>query len=296
MKDYNFKTISIIGGDRRQIYLADVLLQAGYTVITYGFPPSMVKNCHVALSLAEAMRFPSYVISGTPMARDHILNMPFVNEDLPEKILLEYLTPDHCLMAGNIDYLVTDYCEQNNIPYCDFMKIESLATENAIATAEGAIMKAMEKSPITLHDSPCLVLGYGKCGQVLAHKLKALDARVTVAARSSNSLSMCKANGLKSFGIPLLKENLNQFSFIFNTIPYQILNASLLKQVSPEATIIDIASSPGGIQYDVAKQLHLNATLFLGIPGKVAPKTSAELLGNKILEIIERRAKYDLIT
>lgn len=230
------------------------------------------------------------------MSREHILNMPLVDEEIHEKELLPYLTPKHMLMAGNLDYLITDYCEQNRIVYCDFMKIESIAIENAIATAEGAIMKAMEKSPITLHQSKCLVLGYGKCGQVLASKLKALDAHVTVAARSLESLSLCKVHGLTSFAIPNLTEYIQGYEFLFNTIPYEILNASIMKYIKPDAVIIDIASTPGGLNYEMAKKLSLNATLYLGIPGKVAPKTSAEILGNKILEIIERRASYDLIT
>lgn len=295
MKDLYPKNISIVGGDRRQLYLAEFLKNAGYTITTYGFPPSLAKDCHIALSLSEAFKSSVYIISGIPMSREHIVNMPLVDEEIHEKELLPYLTSEHTLLAGNLDYLITDYCDQNRIVYCDLMKIESIAIENAIATAEGAIMKAIEKSPITLHQSKCLVLGYGKCGQVLAAKLKALDAHVTVATRSSESLSLCKVRGLANFAIPKLKERIHKYQFIFNTIPYEILNGSIMKYINSDAIIIDIASAPGGLNYEMAKKLALNATLYLGIPGKVAPKTSAEILGNKILEIIERRAKYDLM-
>ncbi|OJT71237.1 dihydrofolate reductase, partial [Clostridioides difficile] len=51
-------------------------------------------------------------------------------------------------------------------------------------------------------------------------------------------------------------------------------------KVSQEVTIIDIASSPGGVDYSVVKEAGINATLCLGLPGKYSPKTSGEILVN----------------
>ncbi|NLZ27791.1 MAG: hypothetical protein GX887_02345, partial [Firmicutes bacterium] len=54
---------------------------------------------------------------------------------------------------------------------------------NSIPTAEGAIMKAMEVFPSTIHSSRILILGLGKCGITLALMLKGLGARVTAVVR-----------------------------------------------------------------------------------------------------------------
>ncbi len=62
-----------------------------------------------------------------------------------------------------------------------------------------------------------------------------------------------------------------------------------LEKVSQEVTIIDIASSPGGVDYSATKEVGINATLCLGLPGKYSPKTSGEILVNAIENIINER-------
>ena len=42
------------------------------------------------------------------------------------------------------------------------------ATANAVPTAEGAIELAIAETPITIHNSKCLVMGYGKVAPVTA--------------------------------------------------------------------------------------------------------------------------------
>ncbi len=48
------------------------------------------------------------------------------------------------------------------------MKMNDVAILNAVATAEGAIAEAIKRSIINIHQSNCLVLGYGRCAQILA--------------------------------------------------------------------------------------------------------------------------------
>lgn len=66
-------------------------------------------------------------------------------------------------------------------------------------------------------------------------------------------------------------------------------NERKIRKVSQEVTIIDIASSPGGVDYSVVKEVGINATLCLGLPGKYSPKTSGEILVNAIENIINER-------
>lgn len=68
------------------------------------------------------------------------------------------------------------------------------------------------------------------------------------------------------------------FRFIFNTVPAQFINEETLKNVDLSALIIDIASSPGGVDYDAAQRLGISALHCLGLPGKYAPASSARHL------------------
>lgn len=281
-------TISIIGGDRRHVFLADFFIKAGLAVTTYGLPPYLLNpKCHVASSLGEAMKGHSHIVTGIPLSRDgkNLTTMEPFHIGLMD--FLSHLTAEHTLYTGVLHYLATDHCDKNQIPCYDLMADNQIAILNAVATAEGAIMKAIEKSTITLHQHRCLVLGYGRCGRILADKLKGMDAKVTICARDPEALAYADAGGFDTENIASLSAHVSDYDFIFNTIPYLILTNDLLKKTAPEVVVIDIASHPGGVDYNAAKELGINATLYLGIPGKTAPKTSSCILGGKILSLME---------
>ena len=66
-----------------------------------------------------------------------------------------------------------------------------------------------------------------------------------------------------------------------------VLDQKKLELVKQNVTIIDIASSPGGIDYKFALQENMKAKLFPGLPGKVSPKTSADILVNEIITLMK---------
>ena len=51
--------------------------------------------------------------------------------------------------------------------------------------------------------------------------------------------------------------------------------------------LIDLASSPGGINTDDANEMNLKFVWALALPGKVAPVTSAEFIKKTIYDVIE---------
>ena len=64
---------------------------------------------------------------------------------------------------------------------------------NAAATAEAAIQVAMERLDRTLLGMECLVLGFGRIGKLLCHRLHGLGARVSAAARRPADLAWVSA-------------------------------------------------------------------------------------------------------
>ena len=273
-----------IGGDLRQAYLAKLLNEDGFNVTTYNLVKSDEFKLNAADDIDCAMSLSKLIITPIPFSKDkkHIAGHTFEE-------FLRHLNTSHCLTGGNLPEEVTEYCDKNNIHYLDLMKIEEITMFNAIATAEGAIAEAVMKSLGNLHGSKSLVLGYGKTGKVIASKLKALDTNITVGARSKTALTEAFVNGCTILELDALKTEIEKFDYIFNTIPFVVLTKELLSSLSPEATIIDIASLPGGIDYKAAEELNINAHLCLGIPGRYAPLASAEILFNEILPLLERK-------
>nr|WP_312576912.1 dipicolinate synthase subunit DpsA [Sedimentibacter sp.] len=285
---------AIIGGDQRQIYLACLLDKFGYKIITFGLNIN-IPDCSVstANSFEQAMSSSKTVITPIPFSRDKTYittNDNSCNGNiLSVETFLANLQPEHFLIGGNIPNEVTEFCSRKTIPYFDLMKNDNISMLNAISTAEGAIAHAIYKSNINLHHSNVLVLGYGKCGKVLASKLGALGAKVSVCARSKIALTEAYTNGFERLEFDMLKSEIKNYNYIFNTIPAIILNDELLSNISSETTIIDIASSPGGVDYKAAKEFNINAHSCLGIPGKISPKSSAEILAENILPILKER-------
>lgn len=282
----------IFGGDLRQVCMAESLLQKGYKVAVYGLAKAVNhEKCSPALTLHELFENSIVLIGPIPMTRDQItITAKNTASDLTVAHVAYLLKSHHILIGGNVPTPLLEICNAKHIHYFDLMLDEKIPIKNAIATAEGAIMEAISASDCNLHDSNCLVLGYGRCAKVLAQKLKGLDARVTIAARSPKALAYAEAAGHGSVLLENMKCILPSFSYIFNTIPALILDRDSLELVDPQVTLIDIASAPGGVDFDYAKSHGINAKLCLGLPGKIAARTSANILVTEILVYLKERS------
>lgn len=284
---------AVIGGDRRQVYLANYLKNRRYRVIVYGTEEKdLDRDCKLAGSFFEAITEAQCVIGPVLFSKDGeriISKKKHLNLGLKE--LVANLQEGQSLFGGCISAEVLEACRQKNVQVYDFMKMDDVAIYNAIATAEGAIVKAMELKPVNLHQSRCLVLGYGRCGKVLAGKLKGLDARVTICARGETARSQGEAAGFDCMDFSELSRHILRFDYIFNTIPAVVLKGSVLKRLSKDACIVDIASFPGGVDQKAAKEMGIRSYLCPSLPGIYAPKSSGIRLAEKVLELKGRNEK-----
>lgn len=130
-----------------------------------------------------------------------------------------------------------------------------------------------------------MVLGFGRCGKVLAHMLKGLGADLSVEARSLSDLAYIKSYGYTPVALEELPSCINQYDFIFNTIPVMILDQDKLKNVKQSCLIIELASKPGGVDLKAAGKLGIQAIDAQSLPGKVAPKTAAKIIFDTILNV-----------
>lgn len=276
---------TFVGGDLRQFYMMKELTAKGYEIATYGTPlPEVPAGVTVCNSLQEAIDFSDVIVGPVPFSKTRFtINASVQAANLEIEPFLTSLTPSHTLFAGAILPSVKMYCDEHHIQYVDFMSMDKVAILNSIATAEGTIAEAIQRSPINLSGSPCLVLGYGKCGSILAAKLKGLNAKVCVAARKSSVLAEAECAGFQTLPFDCIKDSLSEFLFIFNTIPAKFFDESLLKEVSKDAILLDISSNPGCVDQEAAKKLGVNSALCLGLPGKYAPKTSGQILADALL-------------
>lgn len=275
----------ILGGDFRYKFLYDMLCNEDHLVYSHNNKYIEDKDNN---TLDEFLYKIDILIVPIPFTKDNKTLFNIENEIISVNTLIEKIINYNIKMVfgGLIDKKLIEKLAKNNIKTFDFFEDNSIAILNAIPTAEGAIQTAMEQSFKTIFNSNCLVLGYGRCGKILANMLNGIGANVDVTYRKDEDLAYIKAYSLSPIYLYKIKENIKKYDFIFNTIPYEILNKDILKNINKNTIIIDLASAPGGLDYTYARDLNLKAIYCPSLPGRVAPYTAGEILKNKILEKI----------
>jgi dipicolinate synthase subunit A len=147
----------------------------------------------------------------------------------------------------------------------------------------------MGNMPITLHGCRALVIGYGRIGKLLCKSLSALGAIVTASARNDSDFSWMNAHGTAPARTLELDGMLHRYDVIFNTVPHQTLSAARLPEVKPSCFILDLASAPGGCDFEAAERLGLNCIWALGLPGKCAPESAARIMRLVLKRILTER-------
>jgi len=283
------KKFCIIGGDLRNVKLAESISESGNSVNIYGFnKASFDIKFNQSSTIEEAVKGSDVVIGPIPCSNDNdSINSPFHSDKILIQDVFKCMDENQIFIAGRISEKILHQAQACKIFSIDMLDREEMAVLNAIPTAEGAIQIAMEEMPITLHNSNALILGYGRIGKTLAKMLQGIGANVYVEARKYADIAWIKSYGYKPVSLAELSQTVKEMNVIFNTIPSIVLNYDILKILNPECLIIDLASKPGGVDFDKAKELGLRAIWALSLPGKVAPVTAAEFIKDTVFNIIE---------
>lgn len=237
------RSVAVLGGDMRQVCLAQLLLADGFDVTTWGLEKGDGPNpapLHQALG-AEILIFP------LPVCRQGKLNLPLTDMELSAERLWPRLRYDQLLFGGMTGELAPRLMADFGLTMLDYYGREELQVANAIPTAEGALQLAMETTDRTIHGSKCLVVGYGRIGKLLALRLRDLGADVTVSARKYGDLAWIDAWSCRALHTGGLTGELGAFDLIFNTVPTLIFDADRLREVRADCVLLELASAPGGV-------------------------------------------------
>lgn len=285
----------VLGGDLRSVKLAEMLASDGNKVSTFGLERadeildnSDIEKCS---SLKVAIEKADIVIGPVPFSSNgESINTPFSDEKIMIYDLLKS-NKKKLFIAGSISNEINSKLQDKYLDVVDVMKREELAILNTIATAEGTIKVAIENTDKILQGSKVLVLGFGRVAKIVASKFSSLSAVVTCSARKVSDLAWINAYGYNSLDINDMLYDLKDFDIIINTVPQTIIKERELKHMNPNVLLIDLASAPGGIDSNTAKNMGLKFVWALALPGKVAPVTSAEFIKETIYNIIEDSKK-----
>lgn len=282
------KTVAFLGGDKRQLFAAKAFSDLGYRVYLAGF--DMLKSIGKLIITDEltAVKNSSIIVFPVVGVKNKTVSTQYSKSELKISDEILGLLENKIVFSGKADLIKR--LNPNIIVY-DYLNREEFAVANALPTAEGAIQVAMELYEGTVSGSNCLVIGYGRIGQILSRTLKNLNAKVTVSARRDEHYQYIKADG----NTPICTNEilgLNGYDLVFNTVPKLVIYNSILENTDKDTIVIDLASLPGGVDYSKAKQLDITAVQALSLPGKCSPKTAGYIIYDTILNILKEEYRW----
>ena len=281
------KVYGILGGDNRNIKLAKLLAKENNIVYTYGLEEaeellgiSKIYNCNSVEELASSS---GIIVGPIPFSKDGVnVLMPYSNQKITIKECVKKICNNNKLVVGQVSDDIYNLAKDSNLEIVDIMKCEELVILNTIATAEGTIQVLMKNTDTILQGLSVLILGFGKVAKTLAYKLYNMQMDVTCAVRKSTDLAWISAYGYNGKNIHELSSYIGDYDIIINTIPAIVVGKKEVEKINNEALVVDLASYPGGIDIDEIKKKDIKYVWALGLPGKVAPETSAKYIRQTI--------------
>ncbi|WP_337019728.1 dipicolinic acid synthetase subunit A [Oceanobacillus massiliensis] len=284
--------IAVIGGDARYLELIRQLKQLpDTTIILVGFDKleqGFMELNEMELDELDQSKLDAVVlpITGTDakgnietVFSDKVINL---NKDWFHK-----LKKSSIVFTGITNDYLSQSANETGITLIPLLERDDVAIYNSIPTAEGAIMMAFEQTDHTIHSSNVLVTGFGRVGNTVANKFSALGANVSVCARSIRDLARITEMGLRAIPLEKLSENTHNCDVLINTIPSPIVKKEAIQNLPVNAIIIDLASKPGGTDFEFADKRGIKAILARSLPGIVAPRTAGKILADVITQILE---------
>ena len=271
----------------RRGYLTRLLAEDGHTAAIFGAEKAETDGVQL-LSDLSALENADCVLLPLPLFGNGELNMPLSEKKVTMSDILRRIKPSVPILGGKIPSSTADMAKLHGFTLIDYLEREELAVANAVPTAEGACALAMEELPITLSDAKALVVGFGRCGEILAHRLAALGCDVTVSARKYSDFAWIEAYGYKHIPTSDIASYGGSFDVVFNTVPALVLDETALRSLRRDCLVIDLASKPGGVDLAEAERLNIKAIHALGLPGKTAPVTAGEIIAESIIDTLKK--------
>ena len=194
--------------------------------------------------------------------------------------ILEHILAD---LPGNVTIFGGKLSHQAlaGYPVVDLLLDGAYTAANAAITADCAIRVASPRLKVVWEHCPVLIIGWGRIGKCLARQLKQMGASVTVAARKDSDRHILTALGFRAEIPSQLRHQLAAYRIIFNTAPAPVLSQEQLTHCRKDCIKIELASTPGIAGSDVISAL--------GLPGKMAPESSGQLIAQTILRKIAQK-------
>lgn len=256
------KTVAVLGGDKRELIIAGLFEKLGCTVRMFGTRPDAQTSHLLVDTLVEALTGAEVLVTPMPgTSGDYELYSPHAASPIVlDAAALSHVASGAIYFGGRCTQAMREAGTAQQVVWEIMGPDDYIQVQHSIPTAEGALAVAIGETSETILGSACLVIGYGRIGTVLAADLRGIGANVTVAARRLEVRARAAAAGHRAIDTSDddLAAALPKADIVFVTTSSMVLFAPLLATVPRSTLVIDLASPPGGLDHDVARDLSLH--------------------------------------
>ena len=278
------RNIVIIGGDKRQRYLKDYLTEKGYNISSYG----LFDWDDDTDKLKSIINEDSVIVLPLPATRnDKTIVMPFSKREISIDRLMSLLGKNNIVFGGIIKGELLSRLRETDIPFVDYYDNEFIE-KNAVLTAFGALKILLEHIDFALPLGKYAITGYGRVAKETASLLTSLSCDVTVFARNSSQRDDAMIKGCKAEPLTQLPFQSDKFDIVINTVPSNVINEDAISNMKKSCKIIELASAPYGLDFNMARNHSIDVVKAFSLPGKYTPKTAGEIIGKKICNTLHK--------
>ena len=199
---------------------------------------------------------------------------------------LTFLQPQGFVFTGLAHGSLLKAAQQKRLYVVQLLLCEEFVAANAAITAECAVGLCIADTAHCLADLNIAVFGGGRIAMQLVQRLVALGAKnVYLFARNSQQRQMAQLLGARAYPLPA-QSRLALCDVVFNTAPAMVLTNDELAFLPRHAVLYELASAPG-FSAPEAQRLGLKTVSAVGLPGKYAPESAAQLIWTHALRRIE---------
>lgn len=296
---------AVVGGDARQVALAQYLAAKGcrVTLVGMGNVGVLPSGISISPSLRRAVEQAGITRIILPLPATRNGDTVWCPLDLDHHLTLDevadLMSPGMKLYGGRLPSEFVALLRGKGLTATDYYEDETLQIQNAYITAEGALMTAMELTDRTIRGSRMALIGYGRIGQMLGRMLTSMGADVTVYARRSDALAWAESDGCHTAPLPVsrgdtrpertqaVRSLCDGFDVIFNTVPARILGREEWRLMARNTLWIELASAPGGVDPEAARsateKTGLRVVWAPSLPGRYAPTSAGAYIARWIL-------------
>ena len=269
-------TFAVIGGDRRSFYAAEKFREYGFETKLFGLRETRTYHPDEKIE-AEAVLLP------IPFTRDGIhIFAPESSEDICITDVLASVPKNALIFAGGangiVDHRIADYAKRDDFAWM-----------NAVPTAEGALLLALQNGKNTVRGMPVAVIGFGRVAFAVAKIFSAVGAQVTVFARREQARTQAHILGYTAKPISELADCTELYSLWINTVPSRIFERNILERIPGDACIMELASAPYGVDFEEAASLGVRTLQASGLPGKYFPETAGYAVAETVRNILREK-------